>query len=120
MKKINYLVTPVLAVMVLAGCASDPIVDKRGVNPQKYEADLAECKSFAQEVNTAGEAAEHGAIGAAIGGAIGAIFGDSTAAGQGAGTGAILGSTEGVQDGERRKERVIHNCMRGRGYRVLG
>ena len=52
----------------------------------------------------------------AVGAASGAILGD---AGTGAGLGAIGGAARSAQIGDREKTRVVHNCLRGRGYRVL-
>lgn len=107
--------------IVLIGCANmDPIVDKKGVNETKYQQDLAQCKQYAAGINTGAEASKHGAAGAAVGGILGAIVGDSTTAGQGAGVGAVTGSVRGARKAEYRKERVIQNCLQGRGYRVLG
>ena len=115
---------PIMGILVLTGflvgCVNEPIVDKRGVNPVQYEADLAECRAFADEVNTPAEVAEHGAIGAAVGGTLGAVFGNSRSAGKGAGGGAVIGGTKGADRAVQRKERVLFNCLRGRGYRVLG
>lgn len=104
----------------LAGCANDPIVDMRGVDAEKYGQDLAECEQYARQVNTGGEAAEQAAVGAVVGGAIGAILGDSHTAERTAGVGAVSGATRGAERAEHRKERVLHSCLRGRGYRVLG
>ena len=110
----------VVVMVFLAGCASEPIVDRRGVDEVKYEADLAECRSYAGEVDTAGETAKHGAIGAAIGASIGAIIGDSHDAEQGVGIGAIAGGSKGFSKAEHRKEKVMYRCMKSRGYRVFG
>ena len=107
-------------VLFIVGCANDPIVDRRGVDEAKYQADLAECRSYANQVDTAGETAKAGAIGAAIGASIGAIIGDSQDAEQGVGVGAIAGGSKGFSKAEHRKEKVMYRCMKGRGYRVLG
>lgn len=111
-------------ILILAGflssCVNEPIVDKRGIDTVRYEADMAECRTFADEVNTPAEVAKHGAIGTVIGGALGAVFGDSHSAGRGAGGGAVIGGTKGATKAGQRKERVLFNCMKGRGYRVLG
>lgn len=109
-----------LLLVPLAGCANDPIVDMRGVDPARLDQDLAECRAYAAQVNTPAEAAKHGGIGAAVGGAIGAIIGDSGTAGKGAGIGAVSGATKGAGRAEQRKERVVRNCLKGRGYKVLG
>jgi outer membrane lipoprotein SlyB len=109
-----------MIVLSITGCANDPIVDRRGLDQAKYQSDLAECRTYAQEVSTVEEAAEKAAIGAAVGGAIGAIFGNSDIAGKAAGAGAVGGGTEGALDAEERKERILFRCLKGRGYRVLG
>ncbi len=110
----------VIALVVVVGCANEPIVDKRGVNHVKYEKDLAECRAYADEVNTPAEGAKRGAIGVAVGGTIGAIVGDGHSAGKGAGIGATVGATQGAERAGHRKERVLYRCLEGRGYRVLG
>jgi len=53
-----------------------------------------------------------------VGGAIGSVS-KGRDAGEGAAIGAITGVTKGLSDGERDKVRVVKNCLRGRGYRVL-
>ena len=106
--------------VLIAGCANDPIVDTRGVTEAQYKKDLAECRAFADQVNTAGEAVEHGAIGAAVGGVFGAVIGNSNSAQRGAGAGAVSGGTSGAVKAEERKERVLYRCLKGRGYKVLG
>lgn len=106
--------------LLLGGCAHDPIVDMQGVNRQQYQQDLMECKQYAAQVNTAGEAATHAAVGAAIGGVLGAIVGDHRTAEKASGVGAVSGATRGTQRAERRKQRVLINCLKGRGYKVLG
>ena len=106
--------------LLLAGCANEPIVDMRGVDQAQYEKDLAECETYAAQVHTGGEAAKHAAVGAVVGGAIGAIIGDSQTAERGAGVGGLTGATKGASKAEQRKEQVVFNCLRGRGYKVLG
>jgi hypothetical protein len=36
-----------------------------------------------------------------------------------AGVGAVGGGVQGAASGMRERDQVIHNCLRGRGYRVL-
>lgn len=110
--------------LLLQGCAGKPadrvIVDTWGVDPERYERDLAECEAHAYRVNTAGRAGGEAARGAVVGGAIGAILGSSrSAAARGAGTGGVLGGARGARAAEQEQLRVVKNCMRGRGYRVL-
>ena len=52
-------------------------------------------------------------------GAIGAITGNSSSAARGAGVGAVSGGAKGASQGEQDEVRVVKNCLRGRGYRVL-
>jgi len=106
--------------IVMAGCASEPIVDRRGVDESKYQRDLADCRSYASQVDTAGETAKSGAIGAAVGVAVGAIVGNSHDAKRGAGIGAVAGGSRGFNKAEHRKEKIMFRCLQGRGYRVLG
>lgn len=111
--------TKVAALALCAvGCAAnpDPIVDMRGVDPVMYEQDLADCKAYTREIQTEVGVAKGAAGGAAVGGAIGAIGGET---GRGAGIGAVAGGAKSAQLNEREKQRVVKNCMRGRGYRVL-
>ena len=39
-------------VLLLAGCASTPIVDQAGVDQEAYDADLKECQYYADQVNS--------------------------------------------------------------------
>ena len=105
--------------LLLAACASDPIIDRRGVDAAQFEADRAECRAYSEEVDTTGQTAKHGAVGAAVGAAVGLIIGDASVA-EGAGVGAVAGAVDGGAKAQDRKERVFRNCMDGRGYRVLG
>lgn len=111
---------PVLLLLLVAGCASDPIVDRKGLNEVKYRQDLAECRTYAEEVSTAKEAAERGAVGVAVGAVFGSIIGNSSTAGRVAGAGAVSGGTGGALSAEERKELIVFRCLKGRGYRILG
>ena len=113
----DHIRTVILALSLTACAANpDPIVDMKGVDPVMYEADLADCKAYSREIRTEAGVAKGAAGGAVVGGAIGAIGGDT---GQGAGIGAVAGGAKSAQMNEREKQRVVKNCMRGRGYRVL-
>ncbi|MEM1190464.1 MAG: glycine zipper family protein [Pseudomonadota bacterium] len=110
--------------MVVAGvgCTTtdEIIIDRKGVDMARYAADKAECETYADEVRTGEKAARGAASGAVIGGAVGGISGDSSEdAAQGAGVGAVLGTTRGLAEGQRTKVRVVKQCLRGRGYRIL-
>jgi len=112
--------------IALAGCAKsyEPIVDMKGVDAARYQQDLAECRTYAERVSPAGEAATGGLLGAGIGAALGAIVG---AFGGGAGGGAAIGASVGGAGGAASgglhgvegQKQVINNCLRGRGYSVL-
>ena len=101
------------------GCASEPIIDERGVDPARYEADLADCRSYSEQVDTVGQAAKHGAAGAVVGAIAGAVL-DGASAEDGAAGGALIGAVQGGAEAQERKEQVFRNCMDGRGYQVLG
>ena len=98
----------------------EPIIDRKGVDMAKYAIDKAECQQYAEEVKQ-GEKVARGVIGGAVvGGAIGAIVNrSSNSAERGAGVGAVTGGVRGTQEGIREQERVVKQCLRGRGYRVL-
>lgn len=106
--------------LLLGGCAHDPIVDMHGVDRGQYQQDLGECRQYAAQVNTARESATRGAIGAAVGGVLGAIVGDHRTAQKVGGVGAVSGAAKGAERAEQRKNRVLMNCLKGRGYKVLG
>ena len=98
---------------LLAACASDPIVNRSGVDPVIYERDLSECERYADEVRVAQKAGAGTLAGAATGAIIGVIVGD---AGKGAGVGAVQGAATGTASGFRERRTVVRNCLRDRGY----
>ena len=107
-----------LAVAALVGCAAqpDPIVDTKGVDPERLAADWAECERYTEEIQIGDGVARGGATGAVVGTVAGAIDGDT---GRGAATGALYGATRSGLDADREKQEVFKRCLRGRGYRVL-
>ena len=115
----------VLSVWV-TGCAGsrpfvdEPIIDRKGVDMSRYYADKAECEAYADEVRTGQKVARGAVGGAVVGGAIGAIIDrEPNSAERGAGVGAVTGGVRGAQEGVRETGRVVKQCLRGRGYRVL-
>ena len=105
-----------------SGCTTtdEIIVDRKGVNWSSYTADKAECETYASEVRSSDKALKGAASGAAIGAVVGAIADDSTEGTvRGAGIGAVAGGVQGLAEGEREQLRVVKQCLRGRGYRVL-
>lgn len=106
--------------LLIGGCARNRvIVDTQGTNMARYEKDYAQCETYANQVSTGEQAAKGAGFGAAIGAALGAIFGNSRDVGQSAAGGAVLGGARGAAGGEREKDQVLRNCLRGRGYKVL-
>ena len=110
--------TCLLLIALCAGCAAhpDPIVDTKGVDPEKLAQDWAECEAYTEQIQMGQGVAKGSAIGAAVGAAAGAIHGN---AGDGAATGALLGGTRSGLQADRDQQKVFKRCLRGRGYRVL-
>ena len=104
-----------LGLTLFAGCASDPIVNRSGVDEITYQRDLNECESYADQVKVAQKAGAGTLAGAAAGAVIGVIVGDT---GRGAGVGAVHGGTAGSIDGVKERGRVVRNCLRDKGYSV--
>ncbi|NNF15863.1 MAG: glycine zipper family protein [Gammaproteobacteria bacterium] len=105
-------------VFLIAGCASHPapIIDKRGVNMETYQRDLAECQEYASQVGIASGAAKGAAVGAVVGAAAGAIGGNVD---EGAGYGATAGAVRSGLKNQNTKESIAKRCLQGRGYKVL-
>jgi outer membrane lipoprotein SlyB len=97
----------------------DIIIDTQGVDMQQYHQDMDDCQSFATQVPVAEKATKTAVGGAVVGGVLGAIVGNSSTAAKGAGVGAVTGGLKGTSSGYRERDRVVKNCLRGRGYRVL-
>jgi hypothetical protein len=111
-----------LPIIALLACTSactttdEIIIDRQGVDMSRYDQDLAECKSYATEVQTGKKVAKGAASGAVVGGLIGVITGD---AGKAAGVGAVTGGAKGASEGAEDEVDVVKRCLRGRGYKVL-
>jgi uncharacterized protein YcfJ len=108
----------VAVTVLLSACTTtdEIIIDKKGVDMARYDQDLAECRSYAEEVQTGKKVAKGAASGAVVGGLIGAITHDP---GKAAGVGAVGGGARGASEGSREEVQVVKNCLRGRGYRIL-
>jgi hypothetical protein len=115
---LNPLLVALAAGALVVGCAShpEPIIDTVGIDMRHYEQDLQDCETYGSQVRIEKGVAKGAVAGGAVGAASGAVLGD---AGTGAGLGAIGGAARSAQIGEREKSRVVKNCLRGRGYRVL-
>lgn len=102
----------------LAGCAAhpDPIVDMKGVDPERLAQDWDECEAYTEQILISQGVAKGSGLGAAVGAAAGAINGDVA---RGAANGALIGGTRSGLDADRDRQNVFKRCLRGRGYRVL-
>jgi outer membrane lipoprotein SlyB len=124
MKKIKSAMTTTIfaamlvAITLVAGCASSgPVIDPAGVDMQQYETDVAECEAISDQVDQkAGTSAVGGAI---IGGLIGAVTGNSGSVQRGAGAGAVIGGAKGAGSTSQERDKVVKNCLRNRGYKIL-
>lgn len=120
------LLISTLLVFTAASCSSieeftgrEPIVDMQGISIAAYQADLMQCRYYADQVELGKQVAVGAATGAVIGGAVGASVGNSDTAKRTAGVGAASGTLSGVRGAVRERQGVIRNCLSGRGYRVL-
>lgn len=126
--KTRCTITLTLAVLSLTACVQqpvvyEPIVDFKKVNRNVYAVDLKECQQYAEQVQN--DAAAAGIVMALVGAAAGAAIGDSYGmAGQGAAYGATTGAVAGTAHGQSSYnhgiKEVVDNCLKGRGYKVLG
>lgn len=122
----NSAVMATVLAVTLVGCAGHRhrsadrvIVDTKGVDLNAYYQDLDECQEYADDVAVGRRAAGGAVAGAVIGGAVGAIAGNSRTAERAAGVGGVVGGAKGAGSGLRERDRVVKNCLSGRGYRVL-
>ena len=107
-----------------AGCTTSslpgrPIVDMKGVNSASYQTDLAECHEYAKEVEAGKQVAIGAVAGAAVGGLMGASVGNGEAARRSAGAGATYGGARSGVRALHESNKVVRNCLRNRGYKVL-
>lgn len=117
----------ILTGLIMAGCAnthrgygySGIIIDEQGVDMAAFHRDLAECEKYAAAVEKGERVVGRAAEGAVVGGVIGAIFDGGDGAAKGAGTGAVLSGVKGARSAEWEKKRVVRNCLKHRGYRIL-
>lgn len=116
---LRHAATPLL-VLLVAGCAAhpDPIIDTKGVDPERLADDWKECEAYTEEIVMAKGIGKGAAVGAAVGAATGAVS-NRRDVDEAAGMGAIYGGTRSGLEADREKQKVFKNCMRGRGYRVL-
>jgi outer membrane lipoprotein SlyB len=94
-------------------------------DPATYSSDLATCQQLAEQRPQTVEAARGAGVGAVIGAAGGAIGGaiagrPGVGAGLGAATGALAGGAGSGLQGNVNRQDIVINCMRNRGWSVLG
>ena len=123
----NIKIYSILFAFITASCATTGdglpstrvITDTQGVDMQKYNQDLYQCRQYAAQVNVGGDALAGLIAGAIVGAAIGAAVGNNDTAERGAGIGAVSGVTEGASGALSEQDVVIKKCLIGRGYKVL-
>ncbi len=113
------------AILGLGACTNvganyQPIVD--GPVGPNYQADLAQCQAVArQQATVDGNTAGAAAIGAAGAAGTKAIIDDSASdLGRAAVAGALVGAGASAISNTQKQEVIVRNCMRGRGYNVVG
>lgn len=114
-----------LCLSACAGADFRPVVDMRGHTDAAYDRDLATCQQEARGVRNNTDIAEDagaGALGGAAVGAVGGAIGGAPLLGAGVGALAGLVGGGGYKEAqtENREQRIVKNCMRARGYNVLG
>ncbi len=95
------------------------IIDTRGVDESVFKKDYSECSDFAKNIDLTKRTLKQGAVAGATGAAVGAIIGGEEAAKKIGGSAAILNAVEANLDGRNEQAKIIKNCLRGRGYKVL-
>lgn len=109
----------------LVACANTganyrPIVDSKGIDYNKYEADLKDCQQYANQTLDAAQTAAIGAgVGALFGAVLAAAAGSRYDRGATARVGALTGAAGGAAQGETDQRTIIRRCISGRGYSVL-
>lgn len=121
------LIVTLTLTLTTTGCATRPmgenyrpLVDLKGADPARFEADLGECQAYAKQVAGAAEKAAAGALaGALLGAVLAAAAGNRYSRNQHAAVGAVTGLASGAAAGEHDQRSVIIRCLGGRGYSVL-
>lgn len=118
----------ICSLIFVTACAhapAEPVVDMRGKSPLQYQADLAECRGYADKIDAGGNTVGGAAVGAVAGAAIGALLGaivhaPAAGAALGAGAGGVGGASGGLTASMLRKQMIMDRCLDARGYLVLG
>ena len=95
------------------------IIDTRGVDESVFKKDYSECSDFAKNIDLTDRTLRQGAVAGATGAAVGAIIGGEEAAKKIGGSAAVLNAVEANLDGRSEQAKIIKNCLRGRGYKIL-
>ncbi len=128
MKKILFLFIMIIFMSCGAGYRYTPVVDlaMTGKSHEEFQHDLMICQEYAKNgVNPLTQTAKSGvgtaATGAAAGAIIGSVFGTGvgSSAGRGAAVGGAVGVASGYSASRAEQERIVRNCMKGRGYTDL-
>ncbi len=119
--------SPLLILTLVSACAESganyaPILD--GEPTAAYAQDMRECQALAAnqhqfDRHTAGSAALGAGVGALAGGADDDVS-DSEGIAAGLVVGALVGAAAGAGEASDRRESIVVECLRGRGYRVVG
>lgn len=113
------------AILLIMGCSNSganytPVID--GPVGANYNSDLAQCQQLAaNQPLVDGKTAGSAAAGAGVAAAGSAIWNDSSSdLGRAAAVGALAGLTGDAVQKNQQREVIVRNCMRGRGYNVVG
>lgn len=119
----------IIGLISLSACSMaehyTPVVDLQGKDEGRYQAVLAGCRAKAAEVDVISDSftgvAAGGIGGAMLGAALGSISGN---AGSGASAGAAIGGAGYggtiYQNAQQRQIQIMNNCLKARGFNVLG
>ena len=116
-----------LSMCLLASCVSNDvsekndvaIIDTRGVDMAVYRNDFLDCSSFSKNIDVTERTIEEGALSGVTGAGVGAILGGKEGAKKIGGSAGILGAVEGNIEARYEQSKIVKNCLRGRGYKVL-
>lgn len=113
------IITLSISLLTFSGCArhSKIIIDPHGSNMNNYQADLSQCEQLAEQVDS--KVGKGVVGGAAVGAVAGEIIGGGKRTVVGAKLGALSGALKGGRATRLERDKVIKNCLRNRGYRVL-
>ena len=125
MRRMKFTIASASLLLLTAACANTgagyrPVVD--GPVGMGYEADLAACQNLAaQQRRLDGNAARNAAAGAAVlGGTTAVLNNEGTNVRDAALVGAAAGLGASAMQQQENRAAIVRNCMRSRGYNVVG